>query len=92
MVSGTFPSRSAQKWCQESSVAKTCRASFGDPLRDGVDQDLIVVTVGALGDREGVSVRLGLEGRRADVGHPDLDWSQALPAQPCTVRPNLVAR
>ena len=36
----------------------------------------------ALGDREGLPVGLNLEGRRADVGHPDLDRSQALPAQP----------
>jgi hypothetical protein len=44
----------------------------------------IFVAMRAPVDREGVSVRLGLEGQRADVGHPDLDRSQALPAQPFT--------
>ncbi len=67
-------------------------ASFAVPVRDGVDERLIVTLMLALCDRERLPVRLGLEGRRADVRHPDLDRSQALPAQPVTVRLNLVSR
>ena len=53
---------------------------------------LILVLVLALGDREGLAVRLGLESRRPDVRHPDLDRPQTLLAQPLTVRSHLVSR
>ena len=38
-------------------------------------------------DGERLPVRLGLEGRRANVRDPDLDRPQALPAQPFTACP-----
>jgi hypothetical protein len=76
MVSGTF----------------SCRTSLTVPARDGCNEGLVLALVLALGDRERLPVRRGLERRRADVRHPDLDRAQTLPAQPVTVRSDLVPR
>src|SRR5260370_8541082 len=67
-------------------------ASFPGSIRNRVDERLIGLRMDALGDGEGLPVRLGLEGWRAHVGDPDLDRPQTLTAQSLAVRSHLVPR
>jgi len=53
-------------------------ASHGAPIRDSVDEVLILFAVRTLSNGEGLPVRLRHKGRRPHVGHPNLDWAQAL--------------
>ena len=66
------------------------RASFIAPIRNGIDEALVVDGVRAPRDRERLSVRLFRECRCADVGNPNLDRAQPLRAQSLSVRPHLV--
>ena len=52
---------------------------------DGVDEGLIVLSVGACRDSERLAVRLRLEGRRTHIGHPNLNWAQTLRSQTQTM-------
>jgi len=53
---------------------------------------LILPRVWAPGDGQRLPMRLGSEGRRANVRYPDLNGPQSLPAQARSVRSDLVAR
>ena len=60
----------------------------------GIDTILSAITydgVRAAGDGEGLSMRLGRECRRTDVGHPDLHRTQPLLPQALPVGLHLVS-
>lgn len=55
-----------------------------------MDEVLVRLSMCALGDGEGLAMRLGLEGGRTHIGHPDLDRVQALAAQPLAIARTLL--
>ena len=82
-----------RKRCQSGKGVGNLFAPLSKGLgRDGVDERLILILMRPLGDRERLAVRLGLESRRPEVRHPDLDRPQTLLAQPLTVGSRLVPR
>ena len=67
-------------------------ARLGDRFRDGIDEGLVLLGVGAGGDGEGLEMRLLREPGRADIRHPDLDRSQPLLPQPASMVSDSFAR
>ena len=59
--------------------------SFVVPVRDRIDERLILAIPGAVGHGKGLAVRLRLECRRTDVRYPHLNWTQPLQPQPRTM-------
>jgi hypothetical protein len=60
------------------------------PIGDGVDKILVPLGVGAIGDGQGLAMRLCRKHRRAHVRDPNLDRPQALLAKPLAMRPDLI--
>ncbi len=84
-------------------MLSTCQRRSGFPggtpsrshrvsVRDCVDEGLIHDGVPTSGDGELLPVRRGSERRRANVGYPDLNGPQSLPAQALAMCSDLVAR
>src|ERR1700680_4525341 len=75
---------------RQGSISRRVSCDAGP--RDGIDEVLILPLLRAARDRKGLTMGLRLEGRRANVGHPHLDWPQPLPPQAFPMRLDLVAR
>jgi hypothetical protein len=66
--------------------------SLGIPSRNGVDELLVLFSVGTPGDGERLTVRCACEGLRSHVGYPDLNGTKSLRAPAVATGANSVAR
>jgi hypothetical protein len=61
------------------------------PARQGVNESLIFLLLGAIRHRQGLATRLSLESLARNIGQPNLDRLQPLSAEPRAMLPNLLA-